>query len=82
MYHRKRSSEAINQMGILNKSKSTAMHDFFRPYLGYNSETGPAYFARIRSYISTAQKQNVSILATLENAFLGKPFIPSLNQAE
>lgn len=221
MYHRKRGSEAINQMGILNKFKGTAMHDFFKPYLGYNnckhaycnahhlreltfiheqyehqwaekmikllirikevadkesftkkrlngktikyfrkrfdqilkegyqktrvefnmnpppkysqgkpknlldrlkihskevlafmydlsipfdnnqaerdirmvklqqkisgtfrSETGPAYFARIRSYISTAQKQNVSILTALENAFLGKPFMPSINQAE
>jgi transposase len=48
----------------------------------FRSETGPAYFARIRSYISTAQKQNMNILDALENAFLGKPFIPSLNQAE
>lgn len=221
MYHRKRGSEAINQMGILNKFAGTAMHDFFKPYLGYTnckhafcnahhlreltfmyeqynhkwaekmikllltmkeladnqaqtkrrlngrtikhfrkryerilkegytktriefnmnpppkysqgkpknlldrlkvharevlafmydftipfdnnqaerdirmvklqqkisgtfrSETGPAYFARIRSYISTAQKQNVNIIDALENAFLGKPFIPTLNQAE
>ena len=48
----------------------------------FRSETGPAYFARIRSYISTVQKQNASILTALENAFLGEPFIPSLNQAE
>lgn len=48
----------------------------------FRSDTGPAYFARIRSYISTAQKQNVKIIDALENAFLGKPFIPTLNQAE
>jgi len=48
----------------------------------YRSETGPAYFARIRSYISTVQKQNVNIIDALENAFLGKPFSPSLNKAE
>ena len=221
MYHKKRGTQAINRMGILNKFKGTAMHDFFKPYLGYNnckhaycnahhlreltfmheqyghqwaenmikllikikdvtdkasltekrvngktikyfrrrynqileqgyqktriefnmnpppkysqskpknlldrlkvhatevlafmydlsipfdnnqaerdirmvklqqkisgtfrSETGPAYFARIRSYISTAQKQNVNILDALESAFLGKPFIPVLNKAE
>jgi len=48
----------------------------------FRSETGPAYFARIRGYISTAQKQKVNILTALEDAFIGKPFIPSLNQAE
>lgn len=48
----------------------------------FRSETGPAYFARIRSYISTAQKQKVNILVALEDAFLGKPFNPVLNKAE
>lgn len=36
MYHKKRGTEAIDQMGILNKFKGTAMHDHFKPYLGYN----------------------------------------------
>jgi hypothetical protein len=37
---------------------------------------GARVFARIRSYISTCRKQDRNILDELENAVLGKPFIP------
>lgn len=39
---------------------------------------GARVFARIRSYISSCQKQGSNILDALENAILGKPFIPAL----
>ena len=39
---------------------------------------GARVFARIRSYISTCQKQGLNILDALQNAILGKPFIPAL----
>jgi len=39
---------------------------------------GARVFARIRSYISTCQKQGRNILDALQNAILGKPFIPAL----
>jgi transposase len=39
---------------------------------------GARVFARIRSYISTCQKQGLHILDALQNAILGNPFIPSL----
>lgn len=38
---------------------------------------GARVFARIRSYISTCRKQGRNILAELQNAVLGQPFIPS-----
>lgn len=37
---------------------------------------GARVFARIRSYISTGQKHGLNILAALQNAILGNPFIP------
>lgn len=39
---------------------------------------GARVFARIRSYISTCQKQGRNILDALENAILGNTFIPAL----
>lgn len=39
---------------------------------------GARVFARIRSYISTCQKHGLNILDALQNAILGKPFIPDL----
>lgn len=39
---------------------------------------GASVFARIRSYISTCQKQGRNILDELENAIRGNPFMPSL----
>lgn len=37
---------------------------------------GARVFARIRSYISTCQKQKRNILDAIQNAILGNPFIP------
>ncbi len=42
----------------------------------FRSEAGANWFARIKSYISTARKQGQNILVSLENAFNGNPFIP------
>jgi len=39
---------------------------------------GAKVFARIRGYISTCRKQGRNLLEELENAILGKSFIPSL----
>ena len=39
---------------------------------------GARVFARIRSYISTCQKQGLNILDALQIAVLGNPFIPDL----
>jgi len=36
-------------------------------------------FCRIRSYVSTARKNNVSALDALQRVFLGNPFIPDIN---
>jgi len=45
-------------------------------YLTLRSENGAKYFARIRSYISTVRKHGLNIIETIQNAFVGKPFIP------
>ena len=37
---------------------------------------GAKYFARIRSYLSTARKQNRNILDSITEAISGHPFIP------
>lgn len=42
----------------------------------FRSEEGPNHFCRIRSYISTSQKQNVNIFDALQNVFSLQPFIP------
>ena len=44
----------------------------------FRTLSGARVFARIRSYISTCQKQGRNILDALENAILGNPFIPDL----
>ena len=43
----------------------------------FRSEQGAKQFARIRSYVSTVKKQSQNILESLQNVFLGKPFIPT-----
>jgi transposase/uncharacterized coiled-coil protein SlyX len=43
---------------------------------GFRSYQGAEHFMRIRSYISTAKKQGQNILLSLQNAFIGQPFIP------
>ncbi len=38
---------------------------------------GAKYFARIRSYLSTARKQNLNILDSITKAISGHPFVPA-----
>ena len=42
----------------------------------FRSLSGAAYFCRIRSYISTARKNNLNTFDSIFNAFLGNPFSP------
>ena len=42
----------------------------------FRGEESPQWFARIRSYISTANKQGQNILAALQGVFTGTPFWP------
>ena len=37
---------------------------------------GAGHFARIRSYLSTARKQNLNILDSITSAVKGDPFLP------
>ena len=38
-------------------------------------------FFRIRSYISTAQKNGINIIKAISDAFLHNPFVPQLNSS-
>ena len=38
---------------------------------------GAELFCAIRSYISTARKQQVAVLPAIRNAILGQPFMPA-----
>ena len=42
----------------------------------FRTVAGAERFARIRSYISTARKQGLSVFQALKDAIVGKPFIP------
>ena len=44
----------------------------------FRSKEGANWFARIRGYLSTARKQQVSMLEALRNACANRPFIPQL----
>ena len=46
----------------------------------FRSQKGAQHFMRIRSYISTAKKQNQNVLLALQNAFQNNPFIPYLRE--
>lgn len=43
----------------------------------FRSTQGAISFSRIRSYISTAKKNQVSVIDAIQDAFRGRPFIPS-----
>ncbi len=43
----------------------------------FRSQAGGSHFARIRSYLSTAKKQNQQLLNVLYRAFIGTPFMPN-----
>lgn len=43
----------------------------------FRSKAGADYFARIRGYISTARKNGENVLIALQNAFLGRPYMPA-----
>lgn len=43
----------------------------------FRTEHGAETFAQLRSYISTARKQGLNVLAAIHDALLGNPFIPS-----
>jgi transposase len=45
----------------------------------FRSKFGAQIFCRIRSYLSTCRKQGINLLQALENAMIGKPFIPQVN---
>jgi transposase len=44
---------------------------------GWRSETGADAFLAIRSYLSTARKQNQTALDVLKQLFTGNPWIPA-----
>jgi hypothetical protein len=43
----------------------------------FRSKAGADYFARIRGYISTVRKNGENVLRALQNAFLGRPYLPA-----
>lgn len=43
----------------------------------FRSEGGAKAFCRIRSYISTARKNAVNVIAAIRDAFAGQPYIPA-----
>ena len=42
----------------------------------FRTLTGALHFCRIRSYISTVRKNDLPVMESIKNAFLGNPFIP------
>ena len=44
----------------------------------FRNRAGATYFCRIRSYISTMQKQGHSAFKALKSVFKGQPLMPSL----
>ena len=45
---------------------------------GFRTMTGAQAFCRIRSYISTMQKQGHNAITALKNVFLGTPLVPEV----
>jgi hypothetical protein len=44
----------------------------------FRSAQGACSFCRIRSYISTVKKNNLSVINAIQNAIDGKPFVPTI----
>ena len=44
----------------------------------FRSVQGASYFCRIRSYISTVKKNNLSVMNAIQAAIDGKPFVPTI----
>ena len=47
----------------------------------FRTQLGAEIFADLRSYISTVRKQGLNVLASIQNALLGQPFVPATNLA-
>ena len=45
----------------------------------FRSVQGASSFCRIRGYISTVKKNNISVIDAIGAVFDGKPFVPSLD---
>ena len=43
----------------------------------FRTRHGADTFCSLRSYISTARKNNLNLIVSLQQALLGKPFLPS-----
>jgi transposase len=48
----------------------------------FRTEAGARQFSRIRSYISTLEKQGLNVLEALKQAFLGNPTMLTILQPE
>ena len=46
----------------------------------FRSQGGAQWFARTRSYISTAKKQGQNMLQVLSDVFIGNPYTPKIPQ--
>ncbi len=58
---------------LWGRLKKTIAHNFLERFRDYHEDirafTGARYFARTRSFVSTAQKQHISILDALKDLF-------------
>jgi len=56
-YHKKRGTEAMNEMGILPGFKGRAIHDFWKPYLTYDCDHGLCNAHKLRELIFLYEEQ-------------------------
>ena len=69
-------------LAVLKTALNAQKHNNNEISLAISRSALQANFTRIPGYISTAQKRKVNILTALEDAFLGKPFNPSLKSSD